>query len=120
MMTCVVGLSQLDPGSFGRIGVRALAYYFTTTSCAVVIGICCVLAIHPGDPSIKGKLGAGEEDHRVLTIDAFLDLIRYLLGTRHSCRTVLKFHSGTCMAHVDQAYHVTFTCVRTNMVLHRW
>jgi len=36
-----------------------------------------VLTIHPGDPAIKGKLGAGEEDHRVLTIDAFLDLIRY-------------------------------------------
>jgi len=73
---CVVGLSQLDMGSFGRIGLRALAYYFTTTCCAVIIGICCVLTIHPGDPSIKGKLGAGEEDHRVLTIDAFLDLIR--------------------------------------------
>jgi len=70
------GLSQLDVGSFGRIGLRALAYYITTTCCAVIIGICCVLAIHPGDPSIKGKLGAGEEDRRVLTIDAFLDLIR--------------------------------------------
>jgi len=72
----VAGLSQLDMHSFGRIGLRALAYYFTTTCCAVVIGICCVLTIHPGDPSIKGKLGAGEEDHKVLTIDAFLDLIR--------------------------------------------
>ena len=67
-------------GSFGRIGMRALAYYFTTTCCAVVIGICCVLTIHPGDPAIKGKLGAGEEDHRVLTIDAFLDLIRSVSG----------------------------------------
>jgi len=75
-LSSVVGLAALDLGSFGRIGLRALAYYFTTTCCAVVIGICCVLTIHPGDPSIKGKLGAGEEDHRVLTIDAFLDLIR--------------------------------------------
>ena len=75
-MRASAGLSQLDVGSFGRIGLRALAYYITTTCCAVIIGICCVLAIHPGDPSIKGKLGAGEEDRRVLTIDAFLDLIR--------------------------------------------
>ena len=62
--------------------MRALAYYFTTTCCAVVIGICCVLTIHPGDPAIKGKLGAGEEDHRVLTIDAFLDLIRSVSGAQ--------------------------------------
>lgn len=72
----IAGLSQLDVTSFGRIGLRALVYYLTTTSCAVVIGVCCVLAIHPGDPSIKGTLGAGDEDRRVLTIDAFLDLIR--------------------------------------------
>jgi len=72
----VAGLSQLDPASFGRIGSRALLYYITTTACAVVIGIFCVLVIHPGDKSIKGKLGEGEENRRVLTIDAFLDLIR--------------------------------------------
>jgi len=86
---CTEGLSQLDVGSFGRIGLRALVYYITTTSCAVVIGICCVLAIHPGDPSIKGKLGAGEEDRRVLTIDAFLDLIR---STVHSVHRRLARH----------------------------
>lgn len=72
----IAGLSQLDPASFGRIGVRALVYYMTTTICAVIIGICCVLAIHPGDPSIKGTLGEGREQRRVTTLDAFLDLIR--------------------------------------------
>ena len=76
------GLSQLDAGSFGRIGVRALLYYVTTTCCAVIIGICCVLAIHPGDPSIKGELGEGVEPRKVTTLDAFLDLVRSVTRSR--------------------------------------
>jgi hypothetical protein len=44
---------------------------------AVIIGICCVLTIHPGNPSIKGTLGEGRESRRVTTLDAFLDLIRF-------------------------------------------
>jgi solute carrier family 1 (high affinity glutamate transporter) protein 2 len=72
----IAGLSRLDAGSFGRIGIRALIYYVVTTTCAVIIGICCVLTIHPGDPSIKGTLGEGSESRRVTTLDAFLDLIR--------------------------------------------
>ena len=71
------GLSQLDAKASGRMGSRALLYYFTTTICAAIIGIGCVLSVHPGDPSIKGELGSGAENTKVSTIDAFLDLIRY-------------------------------------------
>ena len=45
---------------------------------AVIVGIICVLAIHPGDPSIKGELGSGVSDRTVNTLDAFLDLLRYI------------------------------------------
>lgn len=72
----IAGLSQLDATASGRMGTRALAYYAFTTGVAVIIGIACVLIIHPGNPSIKENLGEGQESRKVTTLDAFLDLIR--------------------------------------------
>lgn len=74
----ISGLSQLDASSSGRMGSRALLYYFSTTIFAAIVGIVCVLSIHPGDPSIKRDLGTGAENTKVSTLDAFLDLIRNL------------------------------------------
>lgn len=72
----IAGLSQLDPKSSGKMGSRALVYYFGTTIMAAILGIILVSIIHPGDPSIKEGLGEGTEDKKVSTLDAFLDLIR--------------------------------------------
>lgn len=72
----ISGLSKLDPGASGRMGTRALVYYMVTTIFAAIVGIICVVVIHPGDPSIKGELGSGVEEKVVSTLDAFLDLIR--------------------------------------------
>ncbi|KAI0209105.1 Excitatory amino acid transporter 2 [Lamellibrachia satsuma] len=75
----VAGLSQLDPRASGRMGTRALIYYFSTTILAAIVGIICVLSIHPGNPSIKEGLGTGNPTQTtVATLDAFLDLIRNL------------------------------------------
>ena len=74
-----VGLSQLDAGASGRMGSRALLYYFTTTMIAVVIGIVCVLTIKPGVHSVKGELDEDKEKRIVKTVDAFLDLVRYFI-----------------------------------------
>merc|ERR1719419_646848 len=60
------------------MGSRALVYYFSTTIFAAIVGICCVLAIHPGDPSIKKNLAIDAENKQVSTVDAVLDLIRNL------------------------------------------
>ena len=70
------GLAQLDPKSSGKMGARALTYYFSTTILAAIVGIVLVLIIHPGDPSIKEEVGTGTEEKKVSTLDAFLDLIR--------------------------------------------
>ncbi|XP_022242936.1 excitatory amino acid transporter 2-like isoform X2 [Limulus polyphemus] len=72
----ISGLAQLDPMSSGRMGSRALCYYFTTTMLAAMLGIILVIAIHPGDPSIKKEIETDSEDKNVYTLDAFLDLIR--------------------------------------------
>ncbi|CAD5113416.1 DgyrCDS2586 [Dimorphilus gyrociliatus] len=72
------GLSQLDAKESGKMGTRSLVYYFGTTILAAIVGICCVLAIHPGDYGIKQELGTGRKEKTVSTMDAFLDLIRNL------------------------------------------
>ncbi|XP_054706096.1 excitatory amino acid transporter-like [Uloborus diversus] len=72
----ISGLAQLDPKSSGKMGARALVYYFSTTILAAIVGIVLVLIIHPGDPSIKEEVGTGTEEKKVSTLDAFLDLIR--------------------------------------------
>jgi len=78
MSSLISGLSQLDARASGRMGTRAMVYYFTTTIAAAIVGICCVLAVHPGDPSIKEDVGSGSETTTVSALDAFLDLIRNL------------------------------------------
>ncbi|VDN97087.1 unnamed protein product [Rodentolepis nana] len=76
----ISGLANLDTKSCGKIGTYALIYYFTTTLMAVVLGIILVVAIHPGNPSIKENLvsssGTKNTENSPHTLDAFLDLFR--------------------------------------------
>jgi len=73
----IAGLAQLDAKSSGRMGSRAIIYYFTTTILAAVLGIILVQIIHPGDPRAKEQIVTeGDEQTKVSTLDAFLDLIR--------------------------------------------
>lgn len=60
------------------MGSRALVYYFATTILAAIVGIVMVITIHPGDPNIKEGLHHAKEDKKVSTLDAFLDLIRFV------------------------------------------
>ncbi|XP_028813458.1 excitatory amino acid transporter 2 isoform X2 [Denticeps clupeoides] len=74
----ITGLSGLDAKSSGRLGTRAMVYYMTTTIIAAVLGVILVLLIHPGDPKMKEKLGEGNINDEVSSLDAFFDLIRNL------------------------------------------
>ncbi|XP_067401637.1 excitatory amino acid transporter 1 [Emydura macquarii macquarii] len=71
----VTGTAALDSKASGKMGMRAIVYYMSTTIIAVMIGIIIVVIIHPGK-------GTKENMHRegkimqVTAADAFLDLIR--------------------------------------------
>ncbi|XP_069483241.1 excitatory amino acid transporter 1 [Ambystoma mexicanum] len=71
----VTGMAALDSKASGKMGLRAVVYYMTTTVIAVFIGIVIVIIVHPGK-------GTKEHMHRegkiepVTAADAFLDLIR--------------------------------------------
>uniref|UniRef100_A0A671Q6M4 Amino acid transporter n=1 Tax=Sinocyclocheilus anshuiensis TaxID=1608454 RepID=A0A671Q6M4_9TELE len=71
----ITGMAALDSRASGKMGVRAVVYYTTTTIIAVFIGIVMVLIIHPGRGS-KDEFTKQEKIEQVSPADAFLDLIR--------------------------------------------
>ncbi|TRY88748.1 hypothetical protein DNTS_029677 [Danionella cerebrum] len=71
----ITGMAALDSRASGKMGVRAVVYYTTTTIIAVFIGIVMVLIIHPGKGS-KDEFTKQEKIEQVSPADAFLDLIR--------------------------------------------
>ncbi|XP_046574688.1 excitatory amino acid transporter-like [Haliotis rubra] len=73
----ITGLASLDAKSSGRMGLRAIVYYFTTTFIAIIIGIILVVSIHPGKHTGPGKsLMDATDEKPPSSTDAFLDLIR--------------------------------------------
>ncbi|KAM5193363.1 excitatory amino acid transporter 1 isoform 4-T4 [Mantella aurantiaca] len=72
----VTGMAALDSKASGKMGIRAVVYYMTTTVIAVFIGIIIVIIIHPGKGS-KEKMHREGKIEQVTAADAFLDLIRY-------------------------------------------
>uniref|UniRef100_A0A8C5LMI5 Amino acid transporter n=1 Tax=Leptobrachium leishanense TaxID=445787 RepID=A0A8C5LMI5_9ANUR len=71
----VTGMAALDSKASGKMGIRAVVYYMTTTVIAVFIGIIIVIIIHPGKGS-KDKMHREGKIEQVTAADAFLDLIR--------------------------------------------
>ncbi|XP_026522100.1 excitatory amino acid transporter 1 isoform X2 [Notechis scutatus] len=71
----VTGVSALDSKASGKMGLRAVVYYMSTTIIAVLIGIIMVVIIHPGKGS-KEKMHREGKIVQVTAADAFLDLIR--------------------------------------------
>ncbi|XP_075955288.1 solute carrier family 1 member 3a isoform X4 [Anarhichas minor] len=72
----ITGMAALDGRASGKMGLRAVVYYTTTTVIAVFIGIVLVLIIHPGKGS-KDEFTKQPKIEEINASDAFLDLIRY-------------------------------------------
>nr|XP_043882521.1 excitatory amino acid transporter 1-like isoform X1 [Solea senegalensis]XP_043882523.1 excitatory amino acid transporter 1-like isoform X1 [Solea senegalensis]XP_043882524.1 excitatory amino acid transporter 1-like isoform X1 [Solea senegalensis]XP_043882525.1 excitatory amino acid transporter 1-like isoform X1 [Solea senegalensis]XP_043882526.1 excitatory amino acid transporter 1-like isoform X1 [Solea senegalensis]XP_043882527.1 excitatory amino acid transporter 1-like isoform X1 [Solea s len=71
----ITGMAALDSRASGKMGMKAVIYYTTTTVIAVFIGIVMVLIIHPGKGS-KDEFTKQQAVEKVSPADAFLDLIR--------------------------------------------
>ncbi|KAJ8040325.1 Excitatory amino acid transporter 3 [Holothuria leucospilota] len=70
----ISSLASLDSVISGKLGLRALVYYLTTTIIAVLIGITLVMTIKPGERS-DGEPTAEENSEEFITAYAFLDII---------------------------------------------
>ena len=68
----------MDLSLSGKVGLRAVAYYMTTTVLAVILGIILVVIIKPGAGGIKEKDLPHEDTKRnVTTADTLMDLVRW-------------------------------------------
>lgn len=97
------GMAALDSRASGKMGMRAVVYYTTTTVIAVFIGIVMVLIIHPGKGS-KDEFTNQQKIEQISPADAFLDLIRYLY-------TLLQQNKHT---------HSKFPIISPFKTTHRW
>ena len=73
----VSGLAGLDAKASGKMGLRAVVYYMSTTFVAVILGIILVVSIKPGTRTnnIREDDGTGNTQSANIA-DSFLDLIR--------------------------------------------
>nr|XP_018889321.2 excitatory amino acid transporter 3 isoform X2 [Gorilla gorilla gorilla] len=72
----ITGVAALDSNVSGKIGLRAVVYYFCTTLIAVILGIVLVVSIKPGVTQKVGEIARTGSTPEVSTVDAMLDLIR--------------------------------------------
>ncbi|XP_045145304.1 excitatory amino acid transporter 3 [Echinops telfairi] len=72
----ITGVAALDSSISGKIGLRAVVYYFSTTLIAVILGIVLVVTIKPGVTQKVDEIDRVGSTPDVSTVDAMLDLIR--------------------------------------------
>ncbi|TWW66822.1 Excitatory amino acid transporter 1 [Takifugu flavidus] len=105
----MVGMAALDSKASGKMGMRAVIYYMTTTFIAVFIGIIIVLIIHPGKGS-KEEFGKQQTIEQVSPADAFLDLIRNMFPPNlvQACTQQFKTKYGKRVVHLTVTMNETF------------
>ncbi|ODM94778.1 Excitatory amino acid transporter 2 [Orchesella cincta] len=78
----VVGSASLDAKLNGKIALRTLFYFITTSFLNAILGVILVQLVHPGDPSIRGQMKSSTQfmdDRRNTLMDNFLDLGRNII-----------------------------------------
>uniref|UniRef100_A0A673VR26 Amino acid transporter n=1 Tax=Salmo trutta TaxID=8032 RepID=A0A673VR26_SALTR len=72
----ITGVAALDSEVSGKIGLRAVVYYFSTTIIAVILGIVLVMTIKPGVSQEAEHIDRTGTTPNVTTVDTLLDLVR--------------------------------------------
>uniref|UniRef100_A0A8C1QAR1 Amino acid transporter n=1 Tax=Cyprinus carpio TaxID=7962 RepID=A0A8C1QAR1_CYPCA len=70
----ITGVAALDSEVSGRIGLRAVVYYLSTTIIAVILGIVLVTTIKPGVSQSADNIERAGSTPNVSTVDTLLDL----------------------------------------------
>uniref|UniRef100_A0A3Q3J942 Amino acid transporter n=1 Tax=Monopterus albus TaxID=43700 RepID=A0A3Q3J942_MONAL len=108
----LAGMAALDGRASGKMGMRAVIYYTTTTIIAVFIGIVMVLIIHPGKGS-KDEFTKQQQIEQVSPADAFLDLIRNMFPPNlvEACTKQFKTQYAKRVVHVKMTVNDTIFTV---------
>ncbi|XP_017166036.1 excitatory amino acid transporter 3 isoform X3 [Poecilia reticulata] len=76
ILSVLIGVAALDSEVSGKIGLRAVIYYFSTTIIAVILGIILVMTIKPGVSQEAENIDRAGTTPNVTTVDTLLDLLR--------------------------------------------
>ena len=72
----IAGIAGLDAKTCGKMGLRTIIYFGTTTLISVILGIIMAVSIRPGDGAKKDDIKRYGSAAKLTTADTFLDLIR--------------------------------------------
>ncbi|XP_035795756.1 excitatory amino acid transporter 3-like [Anopheles albimanus] len=86
-------IGSLDLSMSKKIAFRAIVYYFTTTICAVILGIILVSTIRPGAGRDVSNMSGKATTRQVLTADTLLDLVRNLFPPNIIQATMFQFRT---------------------------
>ncbi len=80
LSTLVVGVASMsDPKQLGRIGVKTIAYYLSTTAVAIIIGLAVAFLINPGTgvniTAEEGSIPEAAVAEPQSPIDTFLNIV---------------------------------------------
>ncbi|KAI8420322.1 hypothetical protein MSG28_008849 [Choristoneura fumiferana] len=90
----VSAIGSLDLSLSGKVGMRAIVYYMTTTVCAVMLGIALVTTIKPGkDPAYVQPTATKVLSKDTLTSDTLLDLIRNVVPENIAQATIASYRT---------------------------
>lgn len=95
-------IGALDLSLSKKIAFRSIIYYFTTTVCAVILGIILVTVIRPGDGHKTNLKEEQKVTRDVLTADTLLDLVRNLFPPNIVQATMFQYRT-----HLEPPANVT-------------
>lgn len=72
----IAGSASLNARMNGRIALRTLIYFTSTSFFNAILGICLVMLIHPGDPGMHSEMVRSDDKRNVNLLDSLLDLGR--------------------------------------------
>ncbi|XP_073827279.1 excitatory amino acid transporter 2 isoform X2 [Musca autumnalis] len=72
----IAGSASLNARMNGKIALRTLVYFATTSLMNAALGIALVLLIHPGDPDLHNNIDRSTDKRAVNLLDSLLDLGR--------------------------------------------
>ncbi|XP_076461646.1 excitatory amino acid transporter 1-like [Babylonia areolata] len=76
LSSLIAGIAGLDAKTCGRMGLRTIGYFATTTLLSVILGIVLAVSIQPGGGADRTKLKRYGSAAKLNSADTFLDLIR--------------------------------------------
>uniref|UniRef100_A0AAQ4S0W0 Amino acid transporter n=1 Tax=Gasterosteus aculeatus aculeatus TaxID=481459 RepID=A0AAQ4S0W0_GASAC len=93
----ITGVAALDSEVSGKIGLRAVIYYFSTTIIAVILGIILVMTIKPGVSQTAEHIDRAGTTPNITTVDTLLDLLRNMFPENlvQACFQQVRSHNIT-------------------------